>query len=108
MSVTLGYELVNVRIAISAIDESSSECFHEQVRLVMVEGAEISQHLTTIEDQLPSILASLDYDPAEYIGAVESIEIASDEVVLLVDDNEDAPEENPALPTDKSADPAVH
>lgn len=109
MSVTLGYELVNVRIVISAIDESSPECFHEQVRLVMVEGAEISQHLKTIEDQLPDILASLNYDPSEYIGAIESIEIASDEVVLLVDDNEDEPEaEDPALPTDKSADPAVH
>lgn len=106
MSVTLGYELVNIRVVISAIDEDSSECFHEQVRLVMVEGAEIGQHLATVERQLPDLLASLDYDPAEYIGAIESIEIASDEVVLLVDDNEDEPEaEDPALPADKAADP---
>jgi hypothetical protein len=109
MSVTLGYELVNVRIVISALDESPSECFHEQVRLVMIEGAEISQHLKTIEDQLPDILASLNYDPSEYIGAIESIEIASDEVVLLVDDNEDETgAEDQASPTGAPADPAVH
>lgn len=106
MSVTLGYELVNVRVSISAIDEASNEHFHEQVRLVMIEGADLSEHLESVQRQLPDLLASLDYDPAEYVGTIESIEIATDEVVLLVDDTVDEPEnEDPALPTDA---PAVH
>lgn len=97
MSVTIGYELVNVRLSIQIGNGPEATFEHETVRLVMPSGYELAEYLAMATSQMPDLLSALDYgsDDTEVDGIVESIEIATDEVVLLIDDEEESADAEP-------------
>lgn len=110
MSVTIGFELVTIRTVISSLAADAAEdtetIFHETVRLAMPQDHTLAEYLEIVNSQKPDLLTALDYDPEEFSLEIESIEIGSDEVLLLVDDD---PEELEAADESASGDKAsVH
>lgn len=95
MSVTFGFELVTIRTVISStvVDAAADTetIFHETVRLAMPQDHTLAEYLEIVNNQKFNLLTALDYDPEEFSLEIESIEIGSDEVLLLVDDEPDDP-----------------
>lgn len=91
MSITIGFELVTIRVAISNNDttEDSENIFHETVRLAMAEGTALDEHLNTVNRQKADLLTALGYNASEFTLDVESIEICTDEIMLVVESDDD-------------------